>query len=100
MRVPSLDQRGPPVVERNEVSCESFEPSFSHTQISLSPLRSEANAILFPSGENLRLQVHSRGANDLLAAVAADGFRAGCAPDIVLGQSRRRSEGGNRFSNR
>src|SRR5713101_3495594 len=54
MRSPSGDQRGVPENASSEVNCTVFEPSLSHTQISLFPSRLERpdeKAILLPSGE-------------------------------------------------
>src|SRR2546428_5436193 len=55
MLSPSGDQRGVPENASSEVNCTGFEPSLSHTQISLFPSRLErpdVKAIFLPSGEN------------------------------------------------
>src|SRR6266571_3427870 len=49
---PSGDHFGVPVEGAlNEVSCTGFEASLADIQISSLPVRSEAKAIFFPSGE-------------------------------------------------
>jgi hypothetical protein len=56
MRRPSGDQRGEPVAGLSkEVNWSGLLPSLSEIQISWLPERSEANAILLPSGENCGL---------------------------------------------
>ncbi len=52
MRWPFGDQLGRPLPPPKEVNWTGFKPWLSQTQISLGPERSEAKAILFPSGEN------------------------------------------------
>src|SRR3954454_4066703 len=52
MRLPSGENWGEPVYPRsNLVSCCGFEPSASHVQISVTPVRMEENTSLDPSGE-------------------------------------------------
>src|SRR5215469_9793605 len=54
IHLPSGDQRGVPVnLIPNDDNWMGLEPSASHTQISLKPVRSDEKAIFDPSGEML-----------------------------------------------
>src|SRR2546427_4933568 len=77
---PSEDHCGPQIDGlANKVSCTGFDPSLSHTQISLAPDRSDTNAIFFPSGENIGAQ---SGRVDAMNCAGADGSEPGSRKSI------------------
>src|SRR6266496_3084956 len=77
---PSGDQRAAPAWPPKLVSCTWFCPSLSQTQTSVPPVRSEAKAILLPSGEYLgepspRVEAISLVGTALLSVALGPGAR-------------------------